>query len=189
MLLPSLSLALVFPLSLQSGHVTAQAIRNDNPESWVVEYPRIIQPIVARYRRCLNLSDRRVTGEADFEVQHRADIPRCAKQRGEDMAAAAAEMEGAKTSLGTDQLKAVFDTIEAIHVARGRDLDNQFKLRTAATRRAQQTYREQKSPGLVLDLVDASVVKSRAELQSTTNEGGSPYTDTNTRKTPGKVQK
>ncbi len=189
MLLSSLSLALAFPLSLQSGHVTAQAIRNDNPQTWVVEYPRIIQPFVVRYRRCLNLSDRRVTGEADFEIQHRSDIPRCEKQRRQDMADATAEMDGAKTFLSADQLQAVFDTVEAIHVARGRDLDKQFKLRTAASQQAQQDYRDEKAPGLVLQLVDASVVKSRAELQGTADEGGAQSTDPDTRKTPGKAQK
>ena len=161
-----LATAVLAPLSLQAGIVNPEAIRNDAPETWIVEYPRIIRPFVVRYRTCLSTSDRRVTGTPDFEQQHRKDIPRCAKQRKAAMDASAAEMVGAKSALNAQQLNAVFETVGLIHVARGRDMDDQFKQRVAASDRAKAQYDEERAKGLILELHDASVVKSRSELQS-----------------------
>lgn len=174
MLLTFLGLAMSLPLSLQGAAETAIAVKNDDPETWVVEYPRIIRPFVVQYRQCLNVSDRRVTGEPDFEQQHRTDIPRCAKAREKSMMGATNEMAGAKTRLSSAELGAVFDTVGFIHVARGRDMDNQFRQRVAASQGAQTQYFENKPKGLVLELFDASVVKSRAELSAPT-----PKTDQN----------
>ena len=153
--------------TLQGSVTTAEAIRNDDPETWVVEYPRIILPFVVRYRRCLNLTDRRVTGAADFQAQHRSDVPRCAKERKAATADAIEAMEGAKTYISQEQLTAVFDTLEAIHVARGRDLDDQFKQRVAASEKAGREYFENRPEGLVLELPDATVVKSLDDVQAT----------------------
>jgi hypothetical protein len=38
-------------LALQSVGEAVVAVKNDNPETWSVEYPRLIQPFVAHYRR------------------------------------------------------------------------------------------------------------------------------------------
>ncbi|MEM7689475.1 MAG: hypothetical protein AAF291_10680 [Pseudomonadota bacterium] len=171
MLSTFLGLAMSLPLTLQGAAETVIAVKNDDPETWVVEYPRIIRPFVVQYRQCLNVSDRRVTGQADFEQQHRTDIPRCAKQREKVMMGAAAEMAGAKTRLNAAQLDAVFDTVGFIHVARGRDLDDQFRQRVVASERAQTQYFDEKPKGLVLELFDASVVKSRAELSEPAQTG------------------
>jgi len=165
MILTSLAFALSVPLSLQGVGEAVTAIKNDDPETWTVEYPRIIRPFVVEYRQCLNVSDRRVTGSADFEAQHRTDIPRCVEQRAKSLASAKAEMVGAKSQLSDAQLAAVFDTVGFIHVARGRDLDDQFKQRLAASERAKAQYQKDKPKGLVLELHDGSVVKSRAEIE------------------------
>jgi hypothetical protein len=157
------SLALV--IGLQSVPQTVVAVKNDDPETWVVEYPRLIQPFVQEYRQCLNVSDRRVTGEANFEVQHRADVPRCEEVKATVIARSNAAMAGAKSAIGPEEVDQLFANIGLIHVARGRDLDDQFKQRIAAAAAAQAQYENERPRGLVLELHDASVVKSRAELQ------------------------
>ena len=73
-------------LALQSVGEAVVAIKNDNPETWSVEYPRLIQPYVQDYRRCLAVTNRTVTGVANFEAQHAADLPRCAERRAKAIA-------------------------------------------------------------------------------------------------------
>lgn len=158
------SLALV--MALQNSGETLEAVRNDDPETWSVEYPRIVRPFVVKYRQCLNISDRRVTGEADFEAQHRSDIPRCAKKRKAAIEGATAEMQGAKTRLSASEIDTLFRNIGLIHIARGRDLDEQFTGRLTRMTAVRTQYEEDKPKGLVLELVNGSVVKSRADAQS-----------------------
>ncbi|MEL7219629.1 MAG: hypothetical protein AAGK01_14525, partial [Pseudomonadota bacterium] len=67
MISTALALAMSLPLSLQGATETAIAIKNDDPETWTVEYPRVIQPQVIAYRNCLGSSNRMVRGKADFE--------------------------------------------------------------------------------------------------------------------------
>ncbi|MEO0872279.1 MAG: hypothetical protein AAFY19_10055 [Pseudomonadota bacterium] len=170
------SLALLTSLQSASGGMVA--ISNDNPETWSVEYPRIIRPFVAEYRQCLNVSNRIVTGEPDFERQHRMDLGRCAEERGEAKDKASAAMDGAKTRLNAAELDTLFDNIGLIHIARGRDLDQQFMRNLTATETATTKYESNKPKGLVLDLVDGSVVKSRAELAGSAQEAGQPAQQT-----------
>ncbi|MDJ0978520.1 MAG: hypothetical protein QNI87_08275 [Erythrobacter sp.] len=168
MLLTSLALA----ISLQSSGETLTAIRNDDPETWTVEYPRVLRPFVVEYRQCLNVSDRRVTGEADFEVQHRADIPRCAETLESVVARSNETMASSKTRIGPEEVDQLFRDIGLIHVARGRDFDQQFRERVDATIAGRAAYEENKPKGLVLDLVDGSVVQARADLERTEDEAG-----------------
>ena len=153
-------------IALQGAGESAVAIKNDTPETWTVEYPRIIRPFVVRYRQCLNISNRRVTGRPDFEDQHRTDVPRCVEDRKEAMEGARAEMATAKTRLNATELNAVFETVAQIHIARGRDLDDQFKQRVAAAQAANTQYEEKRPEGLVLELLDGSVVKTRAQTEA-----------------------
>lgn len=170
----TLSLALAPLLSLQAVGEAPVAIKNDTPETWTVEYPRIISPFIDDYRRCLNVVDRRVTGEADFEKQHRADVTRCE-------AASAKAQEGANTVLGNRgnydeytpaDVAEVFDHIGRIHVARGADLDKQFVMRMQGAERAQDAYERERPKGLVIELRDASVVKARIDETSDENNTG-----------------
>ncbi|MEM7701352.1 MAG: hypothetical protein AAF251_05390 [Pseudomonadota bacterium] len=175
MLLTSLAFSLGvvgLPVTLQGAQQTAVAVINENPETWTVEYPRIIRPFVVRYRQCLNISNRRVTGRPDFEDQHRTDVPRCVEQREKAMEGARTEMVSAKTRLSATELHAVFETVAQIHIARGRDLDDQFKQRVAAAKAVHSQYQKDKPKGLVLELVDGSVVKSRAELDGKAEPAG-----------------
>lgn len=148
---------------LQVAGESAVAIRNDNPETWTVEYPRIIQPQVSDYRRCLAITDRRIAGKADFESQHAADLARCTARRTKAIVEANAILAGAKTTLSPEQVDTLFANIGKIHVERGRDLDRQFTLRVAGAQAASDAYEAGRPKGLVIELRDASVVKARTD--------------------------
>lgn len=148
---------------LQVAGESAVAIRNDNPETWTVEYPRVIQPQVAAYRRCLAVTDRRIAGKADFESQHAADVARCAASRAQAIGEANDILAGAKTTLSPAEVDRLFDSIGKIHVARGRDLDQQFTARITGTQAASDAYEANRPKGLVIELRDASVVKARTD--------------------------
>jgi hypothetical protein len=163
--------ALIAPLlALQSTGEALVAIKNDDPETWSVEYPRLIQPHVADYRRCLGVTDRRIAGKADFEAQHAADLARCAPRRAKAVAAANAALVGAKTTLSPEQIEQLFTNIGKIHVARGRDLDLQFTSRIAGAAAASDAYEAERPKGLVIELRDASVVKARTDASAAAAE-------------------
>ena len=156
--------ALLAPLlALQTAGEAVVAVKNDNPETWSVEYPRLIQPFVADYRRCLVVSNRKVTGVADFEAQHAADLPRCAERRAKAVADSNAALAGAKTTMTADEVEQLFTNIGRIHIARGADLDRQFTARLAGAEAATAEYQATRPKGLVIELRDASVVKARTD--------------------------
>ncbi|WP_298470854.1 hypothetical protein [uncultured Erythrobacter sp.] len=157
-----ISTAIALIMSLQGVGTTAVAIRNDDPETWTVEYPRVIQPYVADYRGCLTFGMRYVTGVADFEEQHRSDVPRCEQVRAQSIAISINTFADAKTKLTEAQLEELFDDIGKIHIQRGRDLDEQFAMRIAAVQRAEAEGPPARPKPLVIDLPDPSVVKSRS---------------------------
>lgn len=150
-------------LALQATGEAIVAIKNDNPETWTVEYPRLIQPYVTEYRRCLTVANRRIAGKADFEVQHTGDVTRCAEARAKAIAQSNADLAGAKTTLSPEEVDRLFDNIGKIHVARGRDLDQQFNSRLAGAEAASNSYEAERPKGLVIELRDASVVKARTD--------------------------
>ena len=145
-----ISTALALAMSLQGATESAIAIKNDDPETWVVEYPRLIRPQVVAYRNCLSRSNRVVRGQADFEIQHRADLPRCAEIEEKAKADAGVALAGAKTTLTPEQIEELFSRIGQIHVARGRDLDNQFTRRLQRAAATQEAYANSGS-NLLLD--------------------------------------
>ncbi|MDP5103928.1 MAG: hypothetical protein NWP98_08385 [Erythrobacter sp.] len=156
--------SLIAPLlALQGTGEAAVAIKNDNPETWSVEYPRLIQPQVADYRRCLGVTNRRIAGRADFETQHAADLTRCAAVRAAATTQANAAFVGAKTAMTPAEVEQLFANIGSIHVARGRDLDSQFTARLAGAAAASDAYDAGRPRGLVIELRDASVVKARTD--------------------------
>ena len=153
-------------LALQAAGETAVAIKNDNPETWSVEYPRLIQPHVADYRRCLAVTNRLISGKADLEAQHAADLTRCAAVRAEAIAQSNEVLAGAKTTLSPEQVNQLFENIGNIHVARGRDLDQQFTSRMAGAAAATDAYEANRPKGLVIEMRDASVVKARTDASA-----------------------
>jgi len=155
---------------LQAAGEALLAVKNDNPETWTVEYPRLIQPYVADYRRCLTVANRRIAGTADFEAQHAADVARCAEVKAKAIAASNTDLAGAKTTLTAEQVDTLFDNIGKIHIARGRDLDQQFLARMAGAANASDTYEAERPKGLVIELRDASVVKARTDASAAAAE-------------------
>lgn len=150
-------------LALQSTGEAALAVKNDNPETWTVEYPLLIKPYVADYRRCLAVTNRRIAGKADFESQHAGDVARCIAARTKAVADSNEVLAGAKTTLSPEEVDRLFDNIGKIHIARGRDLDQQFLMRLAGAEAAGEAYEANKPKGLVIELRDASVVKARTD--------------------------
>jgi hypothetical protein len=150
-------------MALQATGEAPVAIKNDDPETWTVEYPLLIKPQVASYRRCLAVTDRRIAGKADFEAQHAGDVTRCTKARETAMAEANAALAGAKTTLSPEEVDQLFANIGHIHVARGRDLDTQFTARMVSSQAASDAYDANRPKGLVIELRDASVVKARTD--------------------------
>ncbi len=150
-------------LALQSTGEAVVAIKNDNPETWTVEYPRLIQPQVADYRRCLSVTNRNLAGKADFEAQHAADLTRCAERRAKAITESNVLLDGAKTTLSPAEVDQLFANIGKIHVARGRDLDQQFTSRLAGAEARSNAYEAARPKGLVIELRDASVVKARTD--------------------------
>jgi hypothetical protein len=149
--------------ALQTTGEALVAVKNDDPETWTVEYPLLIKPQVAGYRRCLAVTDRRIAGKADFEAQHAGDVTRCAKARETAIAEANAALAGAKTTMSPEEVDLLFTNIGRIHVARGRDLDLQFNARMVSAQAASEAYEADRPKGLVIELRDASVVKARTD--------------------------
>lgn len=134
MVLPLVARPLAAFLALQTTGETALALPDPEPESWSVEYPLAIQPYVEEYHRCLNYGNRRLTGKADFEVQHASDLPRCEAIAKQAMASANAVLEkrGRSQQTPPEKVAEIFAAVGRIHIARGRDLDRQFTRRVEA---------------------------------------------------------
>lgn len=182
----SLFLILSPMLALQGVGAAPVAVKNDAPETWTLEYPRIVQPFVEDYRRCLTGQMRRVTGAANFEDQHRADVAKCAEQSQEAQADANRVLSGRGEYVDytPSDIIEVFDHIGRIHIARGADLDNQFTFIMRRSQELRDEYDAERPKGLVLELRDASVVKARtdataaaAEAEMKLNEGASGAQD------------
>ena len=150
-------------LAMQSTGPTVRAIKNDDPETWVVEYPRLIQPYVTEYRRCLTSQHRIIRGIADFEMQAREDVPRCMEVYDEMVATSNAEFADAKTRLTPQDVDQLFENIGLIHIARGRDLDQQFTIRVASSQNPGADYDPKKPVPLVNEIEDASVIKAAVD--------------------------
>ena len=168
------SLSLIFAplLALQGAGETAIAIENDAPETWTLEYPRIIQPFVLDYRRCLLGRMRTVRGEADFERQHRDDIPACEETAAvaQNAATDALSRRGGYADYSADDVREIFEHVGRIHIARGADLDRQFTFAVQSLEANRDRYEQEKPKGLVLELHDASVVKARTDATAAAAE-------------------
>jgi len=168
----SFTLILAPMMMLQAAGQTPTAIENDAPETWTLEYPRLIQPFVEDYRRCLTGQMRWVTGAANFEEQHRSDVPRCNEESTEaqDAAYRALMTRNDYSDFTSDDVREIFEHAGRIHIARGADLDSQFTYIMRTAQAAQDTYSEERPKGLVLELHDASVVKARTDATAAAAE-------------------
>lgn len=168
----SLSLILSPFIALQGVGQAPVAVANDAPETWTLEYPRVIQPFVEDYRRCLTRQTRRVTGQADFEQQHRRDVETCTEAFEEAQEGANRMLAGRAeySDYSPADIREVFEHIGRIHVARGADLDNQFTFTLRSAQLAEEQYQAERPKGLVLELHDASVVKARTDATAAAAE-------------------
>ena len=168
----SLSLVLAPLLALQGAGTTPLAIENDTPESWTVEYPRLIEGHVAEYRRCLTGQMRSITGEANFEMQHRNDVAACEKksQEAQELSNAALAGRSGYADFTPADVRDIFEHVGRIHIARGADLDNQFTYIQRSLQAAEREYQAERPKGLVLELHDASVVKARTDATAAAAE-------------------
>lgn len=168
----SLALALAPLLAMQHVGDQAVAITNENPETWTIVYPRPLYRFVDDYRRCLRIQMRRITGEADFEAQHRSDAARCAEVREQAITDGYARLVANGTFQDFDEaaVRQIFDDVDRIHIARGADLDQQFTLVQRMRQEAREEYEANKPRGLVLELHDASVVKARTDATAAAAE-------------------
>jgi hypothetical protein len=151
---PILSAAGALGLVMQGAGQTYVALPNDVPETWTVEYPSLIQPFVDDYRRCLNIENRIFRGTAEFEEQHRRDVPRCetVSRKAQGAANDILARRGEAAAFTPEDVAQTFDHVGRIHIARGADLDNQFRSRIEAAAAAQADHERTRPSGLVLEL-------------------------------------
>lgn len=161
----SLALLIAPLMALQSSSDLPVAIENDDPETWTIVYPRPLYRFVEDYRRCLTGQMRRVTGVADFEIQHRSDLVHCEIEFEKAVADGYQRLQqrGDFDDFDAQDVREIFEDIGRIHIARGADLDSQFTFAIQQSEAAQEEYEENKPRGLVLELHDASVVKARTD--------------------------
>ncbi len=169
-----INLSLIFtPILLLQGVGQAPvAIKNDAPETWTLEYPRLIQPYVEDYHRCLTGQMRHVTGEANFEEQHRSDIPLCEEELQAAVGGANAAIAGRSEHavVTPADVREIFGHLGRIHIARGADLDQQFTYLLRRSQARHEEYEAERPKGLVLELHDASVVKARTDATAAAAE-------------------
>ncbi|MEO9461865.1 MAG: hypothetical protein ABJ242_03930 [Marinomonas sp.] len=125
-----LSVAMLLAMQAASDLITAP--KPEDPATWVLEYPAVIEPYIDDYYGCLRSRGHTSSAVEDpmFEDQHRAHIPLCAKQLAKAQAASNDVLDGRKgyAEYTPERIAATFKTIEFIHVARGRDIDNRLRL-------------------------------------------------------------
>ena len=116
-----LALSLAPLLALQATGEAPVAIKNDDPETWTLVYPLPMLPYVEDYRRCLTGQMRYVRGQADFETQHRSDVPRCQQQMDDAVRSAKRAIDSVAdfAAFTEGDVRDVFVDLAAIHIARG----------------------------------------------------------------------
>jgi hypothetical protein len=115
-------------VSLQSGGEVGATVKNDNPQTWTVEYPRVISSYVEEYYSCLKSRQVVMHAGTNFEAQHRLALAQCTTVREQSINGANALLaKRAKPDEDSpEEIAATFNTIELIHIARGQDLDQQM---------------------------------------------------------------
>lgn len=149
MLLTSIALAFFLQPSADGAVTSAGAARPGQiSESWTLEYDIAILPYIQDYRRCLNYGNRVASGVADFEQQHRADLPRCEKTRAEsiEQSVAALGRRGLSAQYPPEQVAETFYRIGQIHIERGRFIDDRFDQRQAVLAQYRATHERSSAP-------------------------------------------
>jgi len=130
-------------------HLTQTSPATDAPspvitETWELSYDIAISPYIEDYRRCLNYGNRIARGVADFEQQHRTDLPRYLKIYEESVAASnkAVKRRNRSSVSSPAAVKHAFDLVGKIHIERGRFIDDTFRQRLSVLER----YRAENAP-------------------------------------------
>ncbi len=102
---------------------------------------------VREYYNCLQSGVKVIGGGENFEIQHRVDILRCA---GVEMRLVAESntvlaRAGREDETTPADVAAIFETIRRIHIERGRDLDDQVKVRLAASAEYQRALEQERN--------------------------------------------
>ena len=128
MTLAVMSLALA-----QQGSQAAIRIDPENPLTWTLEYPAIISSYLDNYYNCLRSSDIRIGIDTSFEAQHKQAITGCAKTKGASFKGATHLLAkfGRGEEKSPEYVNNLLDTLEIIHVARGKDLDDQLAIKVS----------------------------------------------------------
>lgn len=124
----------LFMMTLQTANEAAVAVRPDEPLTWSLEYPLIISPNVDAYYNCLKSREVLMDDNTTFEEQHRIALASCEKVRVKSFegASLAIAERGNPAKETPAELERVFETVGLIHVARGKDLDDQMKIGLAS---------------------------------------------------------
>lgn len=115
------------------------------PERWELAYDIAIQPYLDDYKRCLGYGNLVFDGQANVEVQHREDVPRCDALKADSIAKSNAALvrRGRADQMPPAEVERAFTTLAMIHIERGRNLDAQFQLQQRAIEEAQARYQQQ----------------------------------------------
>ncbi|MEO0462532.1 MAG: hypothetical protein AAF127_05340 [Pseudomonadota bacterium] len=120
------------------------------PESWELTYDIAISPYLDDYKRCLGyenlvFGDTKNAKAKNVEEQHRASIARCAEEREDAITQSNAAMirRGRQDMFTPDDVREAFKTVGYIHIQRGRNLDDQFKLQERAMAERRRRYAQQ----------------------------------------------
>ena len=143
-------IALTLAIFAQATAASPQVASSENgdptrAETWEIAYDIAMTPYIEDYRRCLNYGHRVASGVADFEEQHRSDLPRCADELEEAIEAsnAALERRGRSDIMTPDMVARVFAHQGEIHIGRGRNIDQQFTRQIASYEAKQKVLDEQ----------------------------------------------
>lgn len=144
----NLTLATLAPLLMlqpASDSVLAGSEYTIEPEQWELSYDIAIQPYLDDYKRCLGYGNLVFNGEANVEIQHRQDVPRCETLKADSIADSNAALvrRGRSDLMPPADVERAFTTLAMIHIERGRNLDAQFMLQQRAIEEAQARYQQQ----------------------------------------------
>lgn len=114
----------------QEAGTKVVAVLPDDPTSWTLEYPYMIAPYIDDYYNCLKSRELFAGDERSFETQHRDAILQCSKVevRSESEANAILARRGRSAATTPDDVAGFFATIRMIHIARGKDIDDQLAM-------------------------------------------------------------
>ena len=112
------------------------------PETWELSYDVAMSPYVDDYKKCLGYGDQRYNGTPNIEQQHRADVPRCAKVREKAIVEsnAAVARRGRTATMPPEAVEEAFKVLGYIHIQRGRNFDDQYKLQQRAAEERRRQY-------------------------------------------------